>query len=88
MGHVPTVSHVLEHAKASRFEVVTHRDLGEFLRLYQPWDLLLNGVAPPLDWLGLAHIPRFANIIGGNALTLCHRRGVMRYMMVVMRFRP
>jgi cyclopropane fatty-acyl-phospholipid synthase-like methyltransferase len=87
MGHVPTVSQVLNHANATGFEVVAHRDLGEFLRLYQPWDLILNGVAPPLDWLGLARIPRFANIIGGNALTLCHRRGVMRYMMVVMRFR-
>jgi hypothetical protein len=30
----------------------------------------------------------FANMIGGNALTVCHRRGVMRYMMVVMRLRP
>ena len=88
MGHVPTVSQVLDHADTSGFEVVTYRDLGEFLRLYQPWDRVLNGIAPPLDWLGMARIPRFANLIGGNALTLCHRRGVMRYMMMVMRFRP
>ena len=88
MGHVPTVRQVLDQADTSGFEVVAHRDLGEFLRLYQPWDLVLNGVAPPLDWLGMARIPRFANIIGGNALTVCHRRGVMRYMMMVMRFRP
>jgi cyclopropane fatty-acyl-phospholipid synthase-like methyltransferase len=88
MGHVPTVSQVLDQASTSGFEVVAHRDLGEFLRLYQPWDRVLNGIAPPLDWLGMARIPRFANLIGGNALTLCHRRGVMRYMMMVMRFRP
>ena len=54
MGHVPTVSQVLEQAKASRFEVVAHRDLGELLRLYQPRDLVLNGIAPQLDWLGMA----------------------------------
>ena len=88
MGHVPTVSQVLNQANGSGFEVLEQRDLGEFLRLYQPWDLTLNCIAPPLDWLGLERIPRFANMIGGNALTVCHRRGVMRYMMVVMRFRP
>jgi cyclopropane fatty-acyl-phospholipid synthase-like methyltransferase len=88
MGHVPTVSQVLNQANASGFEVLDHRDLGEFLRLYQPLDRMLNCIAPPLDWLGLARIPRFANMIGGNALTVCHRRGVMRYMMVVMRLRP
>jgi cyclopropane fatty-acyl-phospholipid synthase-like methyltransferase len=87
MGHVPTVSQVLDQADTSGFEVVEHQDLGEFLRLYQPWDFTLNFIAPPLDWLGLASIPRFANMIGGNALTVCHRRGVMRYMMVVMRRR-
>lgn len=88
MGHVPTVSQVLDQADTSDFEVVEHRDLGEFLRLYQPWDCTLNFIAPPLDWLGLARIPRLANMIGGNALTVCHRRGGMRYMMMVMRFRP
>ena len=88
MGHVPTINQVLNQANASGFEVLEHQDLGAFLRLYQPWDLVLNCVAPPLDWFGLARIPRFANMIGGNALTVCHRRGVMRYMMVVMRFRP
>ena len=87
MGHVPTVSQVLDQADTSGFEVVEQRDLGEFLRLYQPWDFTLNFIAPPLDWLGLASIPRFANMIGGNALTVCHRRGVMRYMMVVMQRR-
>ena len=87
MGHVPTVSQVLDQADASGFEVLEQRDLGEFLRLHQPWDWTLNLIAPPLDWLGLAGVPRFANMIGGNALTVCHRRGVMRYMMIVMRSR-
>ncbi|MDP4835584.1 MAG: methyltransferase domain-containing protein [Burkholderiales bacterium] len=87
MGHVPTVRQVLEQADASGLEVLEHRDLGDFLRLYQPWDCTLNLIAPPLDWLGLAGIPRFANMIGGNALTICHRRGVMRYMMIVMQSR-
>ena len=87
MGHVPTVSQVLDQADASGFEVLEQRDLGEFLRLYQPWDCTLNLIAPPLDWLGLADVPRFANMIGGNALTVLHRRGVMRYMMIVMRSR-
>jgi cyclopropane fatty-acyl-phospholipid synthase-like methyltransferase len=88
MGHVPTVSQVLNQAGEFDFEVVEHRDLGDLLRLYQLWDRVLNCIAPPLDWLGLARIPMFANMIGGNALTVCHRRGVMRYMMVVMRLRP
>ncbi len=87
MGHVPTVRQVLEQADASGLEVLEQRDLGDFLRLYQPWDCTLNLIAPPLDWLGLAGIPRFANMIGGNALTICHRRGVMRYMMIVMQSR-
>jgi cyclopropane fatty-acyl-phospholipid synthase-like methyltransferase len=87
MGHVPTLSQVLDQADASGFEVLEQRDLGEFLRLHQPWDWTLNLIAPPLDWLGLAGVPRFANMIGGNALTVCHRRGVMRYMMIVMRSR-
>lgn len=88
MGHVPNVSQVFDQAAKSNFEVVEYRDLGELLRLHQPWDWALNCIAPPLDWLGLVRIPMFANMIGGNALTLCHRRGVMRYMMVVMRFKP
>ncbi len=87
MGHVPTVRQVLEQADASGLEVLEQRDLGDFLRLYQPWDCTLNLIAPPLDWLGLVGIPRFANMIGGNALTVCHRRGVMRYMMIVMQSR-
>ena len=87
MGHVPTVSQVLNQADTSGFEVLEQRDLGEFLRLYQTWDCTLNLIAPPLDWLGLADVPRFANMIGGNALTVLHRRGVMRYMMIVMRSR-
>jgi len=85
MGHVPTVSQVLHQAGEYGFEVLEKRDLAELLRLYQPWDRALNWLAPPLDWFGLAGIPRFANMIGGNALTVCHRRGVMRYMMMVMR---
>jgi cyclopropane fatty-acyl-phospholipid synthase-like methyltransferase len=87
MGHVPTVRQVLDQADTSGFEVLEQRDLGEFLRLYQAWDCTLNLIAPPLDWLGLVGIPRFANMIGGNALTVCHRRGVMRYMMIVMQSR-
>lgn len=86
MGHVPAVNDVLGQARHYGFEVVGHRDLGEFLRLHQPWDRVLNWIAPPLDWLGLARVPMFANMVGGNALTQCHRRGVMRYMIVVMRF--
>jgi len=85
MGHVPTISQILDQADEYVFEVVEHKDLGALLRLYQPWDRILNWIAPPLDWLGLAGVPRFANMIGGNALTECHRRAVMRYMMVVMR---
>jgi len=88
MGHVPAVNHLLSQANEYGFEVLEQRDLGELLRLYQPWDRVLNWIAPPLDWLGLASVPRFANMIGGNALTECHRRAVMRYMMVVMRLRP
>jgi len=88
MGHVPAVNQLLRQANEYGFEVLEQRDLGELLRLYQPWDRVLNWIAPPLDWLGLASVPRFANMIGGNALTECHRRAVMRYMMVVMRFRP
>jgi cyclopropane fatty-acyl-phospholipid synthase-like methyltransferase len=87
MGHVPTVSQVFSQANEYDFEVVEHRDLGELLRLHQPWDRTLNWIAPPLDWFGLERVPMFANMIGGNALTVCHRRGVMRYMMVVMRAR-
>lgn len=85
MGHVPTVDEVIEGAPAYGFEIAYHRDLDEFLWFNQPWDRFFSWVAPPLDWLGLARVPMFANLIGGNALTQCHRRGLVRYAMVVMR---
>ncbi len=85
VGHVPAVNQVVDQAQLHGFELVSKQDLGEFLRLYEPWDRLLSWIAPPLDWLGLDRVPRFANMIGGNALTECHRTGVMRYMMIVLR---
>jgi hypothetical protein len=57
------------------------------LRLNRLSDQVLKWIAPSLDWLGLARVPVFANMIGGDALTQCHRRGLMRYMLMVMRSR-
>jgi cyclopropane fatty-acyl-phospholipid synthase-like methyltransferase len=85
LGHVPAVSDVLNLANQFGFDPVAQQDLGPYLRLHQRWDYGLNLIAPPLDWLGLTRVPKFANMVGGNALTLCYRSGVMRYMMMVWR---
>jgi cyclopropane fatty-acyl-phospholipid synthase-like methyltransferase len=86
VGHVPAVNQVIGQAQGYGFELVSEQDLGEFLRLHDSWDRLLSWIAPPLDWLGLDRVPMFANMIGGNALTECHRVGVMRYKMIVLRY--
>ena len=85
LGHLPDVDQLTAQAREHGLHELTQQDLGEFLRLDAPWDRLLQWVAPPLDWLGLARLPMFANMIGGNALTQCHRRGLMRYMMIGLR---
>ena len=85
LGHLPSIQQFLDQARAHGFDVVACEDLGGFLRLNEPWDRMLKWVAPALDVAGLARIPMFANMIGGNALTQCHRRGLMRYMMIGLR---
>jgi len=87
MGHIPYVDQVVQQAHQHGFEMVCQRDLGDMLRLNCLSDQVLKWIAPSLDWLGLARVPIFANMIGGDALTQCHRRGLMRYMMMVMRSR-
>jgi SAM-dependent methyltransferase len=88
LGHVPTVEGLEAEARALGFEPAGSRDLSGMLRLDRWRDRALRGLGPLADALGLGRWPVFANMIGGNALTQAHRRGLMCYRLVVFRLPP
>lgn len=85
LGHVPSAEGLVAEARGLGFEPVENRDLSPLLRLDRWRDRALTVVAPLADALGLGRWPLFANMIGGNALTVAHRRGLMQYRLVVLR---
>lgn len=85
LGHVPFADGLVAEAQGLGFEPVESRDLSALLRLDRWRDRALTVVAPLADALGLGRWPLFANMIGGNALTVAHRRGLMQYRLVVLR---
>lgn len=85
LGHLPTSEEVIAQARTVGLDLIESRDLSPLLRLNRISDHLLVAVAPGLASLGLARYPAFANMIGGSALTLAHRRGLMKYMMLTFR---
>lgn len=87
LGHVPDVDGLAEAARATGFDVVATRDLTGWLRLDRLRDRALRVVGPLADRAGLAGVPLFGNMIGGNALTESYRAGQMRYTLMVLRNR-
>lgn len=85
LGHVTPADTLIDEARALGFEAVGHQDLSPLLRLDRLRDRALRLVGPLADALGLARWPVFANMIGGNALTQGHRRGIIGYRLVVLR---
>jgi SAM-dependent methyltransferase len=85
LGHVPTLEGLAAEAAALGLELQDSRDLSGLLRLDRMRDRALTVVAPLADALGLGRWPLFANMIGGNALTQAHRRGLMSYRLIVLR---
>lgn len=85
LGHVPHRAGLVAQAQAMGFAQVAMRDLTPLLRLNRWRDHALRLAGPVADWLGLAGVPLFGNMIGGNALTESYRTGVMRYTFLVLR---
>lgn len=88
LGHVPDAQGLAALAGAMGFQPVATRDLSELLRLDRLRDRALALAGPLADRLGLAPVPLFGNMIGGNALTQGYRAGQMRYMLMVLRHGP
>jgi hypothetical protein len=84
LGHVPDAAGLEATARGCGFVPRAAVDLTGMLRLDRWRDQALRVVAPVADALGLARWPLFANMIGGNALTVAYRRGLMRYRMTVL----
>ncbi|MFU8898464.1 MAG: glucans biosynthesis glucosyltransferase MdoH [Roseinatronobacter sp.] len=87
LGHVPARSDLVSVAAETGFEAVQSRDLTPLLKLNRLRDHALRVVGPAADRLGLAQMPLFGNMIGGNALTEGYRAGVMRYTLMVLQRR-
>lgn len=87
LGHVPARSGLVSAAAENGFDAVHSRDLTPFLNLNRFRDHALRVVGPAADRLGLAQMPLFGNMIGGNALTEGYRAGVMCYTFMVLQRR-
>ncbi|MDZ7779020.1 MAG: methyltransferase domain-containing protein [Gemmatimonadota bacterium] len=75
-----------EAAEPAGFELLERRDLTPLIRLGRPRDRAIALVAPVLTPLGLARVPFFGNMIGGNALQQGLTRGVFSYGMLTFDF--
>lgn len=67
-----TVSGCVSTARRHGFEAVEERDLTHLIRLDRARDHAVAALAPVVAALGLARVPFFGNLVGGNAL----RRGL------------
>jgi len=83
LGHVPDAEGLKATAAAAGLHCLVDEDLTQYLRLNRWRDLALRALAPLADALGGNRWPLFANMIGGNALTVAYRRGTMRYRLMI-----
>jgi SAM-dependent methyltransferase len=74
-------------ASGQGFDLVHDEDLTALVRLWRPRDRLIALVSPLFERLGLARVPFFGNMIGGNALQIGLSDGFLRYRMLVFRKR-
>jgi membrane glycosyltransferase/SAM-dependent methyltransferase len=90
LGHVTPVrcpdEGLIQAAQIMGYTLRAEADLSSLLRLDRPRDRALRAVGPLANALGLGRWPLFANMIGGNALTQAHRKGIMCYRMVVLQY--
>lgn len=68
-------------------EPVSDADLTPLIRLGRPRDLVIAALSPVFRRLGLARLPFFGNMIGGNALQVGLREGLFTYRFLVFRKR-
>lgn len=85
LGHVPDSAGLLAQAEAMGFTLAAMQDLTRYLYLDRLRDHALRLAGPVADRLGLAQVPFFGNMIGGNALTESYRSGQMRYTLMALR---
>jgi SAM-dependent methyltransferase len=85
LGHVPDRDSLIATAQRLGYEPVSMQDLTPLLRLDRWRDRALRLAGPFADQMGLAHLPVFGNMIGGNALTESYRAGAMRYTCITLR---
>lgn len=79
---VCTVESLTRAAAKEGLELVSNEDLTPLIRLGRPRDRVIALISPLLRRLGLARIPLFGNMIGGNALQAGLRTGVFHYRFV------
>lgn len=84
LGHVPARSGLVDLAGKNGFDALHSCDLTPLLNLNRLRDHALRVVGPTADRMGLAQLPLFGNMIGGNALTEGYRAGVMCYTFLVL----
>ena len=83
LGHVPDAEGLRAEAASVGLYCLVDEDLTQHLRLNRLRDLALHALAPLADALGGNRWPFFANMIGGNALTVAYRRGIMLYRLMM-----
>jgi SAM-dependent methyltransferase len=84
LGHVPARGGLVALAGEHGFDTLDSRDLTPLLNLNRLRDHALRVLGPVADRMGLAQLPLFGNMIGGNALTEGYRAGVMCYTFLVL----
>lgn len=65
-------------------EMLKDEDLSHLIRLGRPRDRIISLLAPLFRMLGLANVPFFGNMIGGNALQIGLREGFLQYHLTVL----
>jgi len=79
-------SEVLVDAAARHgLDLLSDEDMTRLVRLGRPRDRVIAVAAPIFERLGLAGVPFFGNMIGGNALQIGLREGFVRYRMLTFR---
>ncbi len=82
-----TVEDCVRAAAELGLEPVSDTDLTPLIRLGRPRDLAIALLCPVFRRLGLARVPFFGNMIGGNALQTGLREGLFTYRFLVFRRR-
>jgi cyclopropane fatty-acyl-phospholipid synthase-like methyltransferase len=66
-------------ASDAGFALIAERDLSSLIRLGRPRDRVIARIAPLIPYFGLANVPFFGNMLGGNALQQGLREGLFTY---------